>query len=328
MRILKWTNATMRSIIHRTATVNLIVTRRCDLACSYCHARQNTPEISHDDWIRIVDILSKKFSVFTVSGGEPLLYSNLPSLINRISRRGIAALCTNCRILDQNHLEEMTGLDYLNFSIDHTGGSDVSDKTAYGKLSLMSEYASRNSFELQGTAVITARNIEAIPTVIKELATYRIPANLQLVQRVENEDAFDSPDKIAQLKQLSAELIKMKQGGYPIWESDAYIDGFADFVENKQAVRCLAGKAYLAVDSDGHLMACQDIKPSDISLRDRDDLEQALKRLTDSIPLGCRCWWNCYHQYARWYNNPASFLISSLMERLRSNRAPARTPGS
>ena len=318
MNLLKWTHATLRAIANRTATVNLIVTRRCDLSCTYCRARGDTPEISEDHWIHIVQGLSKTFSVFTVSGGEPLLYQNITSLINRISRHGIAGLCTNARALTRDHLEAMTGLDYLNFSIDHTGGSTVSEKTAFGKLQLMAEYAQKNSFELHGTAVITARNIDTIPSVIKTLALNKISTNLQLVLGASGGEAFDTPQKINNLKKLSNELIKMKHGGYPIRESESYIKSFSDFLENRKAVTCLAGKAYIAVDSDGCLMACQDIAPSHIRLLDIKNIDDAFKKLQKTIPEGCRCWWNCYHQYSWWYTQPITFLISSFLERLRS----------
>ena len=182
----------------------------------------------------------------------------------------------------------------------------------------MAEYAQKNSFELHGTAVITARNIDAVTSVIKTLALHKISTNLQLVLGASGSDAFDTPQKINNLKRLSNELIKMKHGGYPIRESESYIKGFSDFLENRKAVVCLAGKAYIAVDSDGSLMACQDIPASNISLLNSQTIDYRLKDLLSTIPADCRCWWNCYHQYAEWYSHPIKFLIVSFMQRLHS----------
>jgi MoaA/NifB/PqqE/SkfB family radical SAM enzyme len=311
MRIKKWAKATLKAAWRRTAAVNLIVTRRCDLACSYCHALRKGPELSPAEWIGIAEKLSRRFSVFTVSGGEPLLYKGLPELINGLSQIGIAGLCTNARLIKEHHLAAMHGLDYLNFSIDHMGDCLTSKKTAFGKLPLLAEYAKRHSFELFGTAVITSRNIDAIPDVAREMTRHNIPLNLQLVQNPGVADAFDTPEKTTQLARLQTELLAMKRGGYLIDESDEYINGFTSYTRGDCAVTCHAGDVYLAVDTDGRLMPCQDTAAVGASLLQTTDIDAALRDLPKSIPENCRCWWNCYHRYQDWKENPLSFLVQS-----------------
>lgn len=316
MRVGKWAKASLRAAWQRTAAINLIVTRRCDLACSYCTAHGKSRDLQPRDWIKIARRLAHRFSVFTVSGGEPLLYKNLPEIINVVSQIGIAGLCTNARLLDDSHLRAMHGLDYLNFSIDHTGDSDASPKTAYGKLPLMTEYAKRHSFELRGTAVITSRNVESIVGVARELARHDVPLNLQLVQHPGPQDAFDTPAKIARLKSLQNELLALKRSGVRIDEPDAYIEGFVPFVQGRAAATCLAGKSYLAVDSDGRLMPCQDTAAVGASLHhDTTDVDAALRTLPQAVPGGCSCWWNCYHRNAAWVKNPVAFVAQSLLDR-------------
>lgn len=309
MRRSKWARAALRAARHRTATVNLIVTRRCDLACSYCHALGKGRELPAADWIEIARRLAGRFSVFTVSGGEPLLYRELPQVIEGISRLGIAGLCTNARLIDEEHLRAMPGLDYLNFSIDHTGDCPGTKKTAFGKLPLLAEYAKRNSFALYGTAVITRRNVAAIPAVAREMARHDIPLNLQLVQGPDAEDAFDDAEGIAALIVLQDELVAMKRSGFPIDESDDYIRGFAGYAEGRLAVPCHAGNVYLAVDTDGRPMPCQDTAPHGPSLLETRDIDAALRDLRAAVPESCRCWWNCYHRYHEWQANPWSYLV-------------------
>ena len=136
MKVKKWAATALRAAWRRTAAINLIVTRRCDLACGYCHAVRPAKELPPEDWLRMAQALSQRFSVFTVSGGEPLLYKRLPELINGLSRIGIAGLCSNIRMLTASHLDAMRGLDYLNFSIDHPAGAcddeRISRKDAFG----------------------------------------------------------------------------------------------------------------------------------------------------------------------------------------------------
>lgn len=323
MRPLRWAAAGMRAAWRRTSVVNLIVTRRCDLACSYCHARGKGPELTVADWLRIAKRLSRRYAVFTVSGGEPLLFRELPALINGLSEIGLAGLCTNARRLEASHLEAMRGLDYLNFSIDTTAADAVSPKTAYGKLEMMSEYARRQRFELRGTMVVTYRNVDRLGAVVEALARHGIPLNLQLVQRPGPEDAFDSAERLERLAALQREVVTLKRNGAAIDEPDDYIAGFAAFAAGSKAVDCLAGMSYLAVDADGRAMPCQDTAAAGPPLHlDSTDVDAVLRELPRAIPAGCRCWWNCYHRNAAWSRNPAAFVAASAVDALRPQRRP------
>ena len=320
MRVGKWAASALRAAWRRTAAINLIVTRRCDLACSYCRAVRRGAELPPEDWLRIARKLSPRFAAFTVSGGEPLLYKGLPQLINGLSQIGIAGLCTNARLLEESHLDAMHGLDYLNFSIDHADthhDSEVSKKNAFGKLPMLADYARRHSFELFGTAVISYRDLDGIPGIVREMTRHAIPLNLQLVQRPEAQDAFDTPQKLAALDALQRELIAMKRGGYLIDEADDYLGGLTAFVEGGRAVACHAGTAYLAVDSDGRLMPCQDAAAVGLPVLETPDLDAALRALPNAIPERCRCWWNCYHRYQDWQANPWRFMARAGVNRAR-----------
>lgn len=317
MKKIKWAQVACRAARQRTATVNLVVTRRCDLACSYCHATGKTPEITVDQWLLIARKLASRYSVFTVSGGEPLLFRGLPDLINGLSQIGLAGLCSNVRRIDVATLEAMPGLDYLNFSIDQLGEAEMSRKTAFGKIPLLVEHARRQKFALYGTAVITNRNVDVIPELVREMHRHRVPLHLQLVQRPSSENAFDTPDKLVRLAELQAELLAMRRAGYAIEESTAYLSGFGDFVQGDAAVDCQAGRTYLAVDTDGRLMACQDSPASGPPLYQVGDIEPLLVALPASRTAGCRCWWNCYHRYAEWERSPWRLIAAEQFRHLR-----------
>lgn len=317
MEKIKWAQAAWHAAAQRTATVNLVVTRRCDLACSYCHATGKTPEITVDEWLSIARKLAPRFAVFTVSGGEPLLFRGLPELINGLSQIGLAGLCSNVRRIDAATLEAMPGLDYLNFSIDQLDAAEVSRKTAFGKIPLLVEHARRQKFALYGTAVITSRNADVIPELVREMHRYGVPLHLQLVQRPAPENAFDTPAKLVRLAELQAELLAMRRAGYAIEESVAYLSGFGHFVQGEAAVDCQAGRTYLAVDTDGRLMACQDSPPSGPPLHRVDDAEPLLAALPASRAADCRCWWNCYHRYAEWERSPWRLIAAEQFRHLR-----------
>jgi MoaA/NifB/PqqE/SkfB family radical SAM enzyme len=321
MKPAKWARQALRAAWNRTAAVNFIVTRRCDLACSYCHAVYRSPEIAPADWIRIAGKLAHRYAAFTITGGEPLVYKGLPEVVEAISRIGIAGLCSNVRTIEESHLLAMPGLDYLNFSIDYAietaGDVAASRKTAFGKLPLLAEYAARQRFELMGTAVITARNVEEIPAIVEELGRYRIPLNLQLVQNPGPEDAFDTPAKLATLARLQLELAALKRAGALIDEADDYLAGMVPFVRGETEIRCHAGRVYLAVETDGRLKPCLDTPAVGRPLTEIEDVDAALDALPGAVPDGCRCWWNCYQRYETWAHNPWNYLLQAGLERLK-----------
>lgn len=328
MKLGKWARAALKAAWHQTATVNLIVTRRCDLQCSYCQVLRKSPELTAPDWLKIAERLASRYAVFTVSGGEPLLYRPLPELINGLSRLGIAGLCTNLRQLDADMLAAMPGLDYLNFSIDQAGATadDASSrKNAFGKLELVAEHARRHAVALHGTAVITRRTLDGIVAVVETLTRHGIPLNLQLVQQAQGADAFATPQDLADLGRLSTELLALKRAGYLIDEPDAYLAGFVPYLRGEACVPCHAGRAYLAVDTDGRAMPCQACTATGPALHEvanLADLDAALHALPAAIPHGCRCWWNCYHWYGDWVRAPWRYMARQGLAMIRPPRPP------
>ncbi len=68
----------------------------------------------------ISDAGSLGYRVVSISGGEPLLYSELPSLLNETRRRGMqTTITTNGLLLDDRHIELLLGrVDFLAISLD------------------------------------------------------------------------------------------------------------------------------------------------------------------------------------------------------------------
>ncbi len=105
------------------------VTDRCNLRCRYCMPECGVKKLSHADILTLEEILrvSKLFSrlgvkKFRITGGEPLLRRNLPSLIRDMKKiSGIEQInLTTNGVLLKNLAPELisAGLDGINLSLD------------------------------------------------------------------------------------------------------------------------------------------------------------------------------------------------------------------
>src|SRR5512133_2186828 len=112
----------------------IIPTRRCNLACAYCHEFDSVSRpVPTDEMLRRVDKLaSLGTTIITLSGGEPLLHPDAERIVERIRRhRAIATIITNGYPLTRTRIARLNraGLDSLQVSIDNLRPDDVSRKS-------------------------------------------------------------------------------------------------------------------------------------------------------------------------------------------------------
>ena len=113
--------------------VTLVVTRRCNLACTYCFEYDHVSEpVPAGALLQRIDRLSSLgTSIVTISGGEPLMHPDLEQVVDQIRRQGIiATVITNGYLLTENRIGRLNsaGLDYLQISIDNVDPDGASVK--------------------------------------------------------------------------------------------------------------------------------------------------------------------------------------------------------
>lgn len=97
-------------------------TNRCNSSCSFCAYSEfrNKEEIPSESFERLIEDISKSTirSVSFAGGGEPLIYKNLYSAINKLSNSGIdVGIITNGLKLDQNMIEAINKCSWIRFSL-------------------------------------------------------------------------------------------------------------------------------------------------------------------------------------------------------------------
>ena len=137
----------------------LVVTRFCNLDCSYCNEFDKVSKpVPLDDLLARVDDLARlDTAIVTCTGGEPLTHPHLSAVIRRIRDHGMTAtMNTNGFLLTREHIEALNdaGLEAMQISIDGTeptANSLKSLKSLRGKLELLHQFA---NFKININSVI------------------------------------------------------------------------------------------------------------------------------------------------------------------------------
>lgn len=118
----------------RPLVANLIVTRRCNLACGYCHEYDKTSApVPLDVLKQRIDHLARLRAVFvTLTGGESLLVPHLAEVVAYVRAKGMVPFVnTNGYLLTRDWIERLddAGLYGLQISIDNVTPNDVTKKS-------------------------------------------------------------------------------------------------------------------------------------------------------------------------------------------------------
>jgi len=113
---------------------HIVVTRRCNLSCTYCSEYDNfsKPVPTEEMLCRIDQLAALGTTAITLTGGEPLLHPELEKIIRRIRHhRILAIMVTNGYLLTIDRIKGLSqaGLDRMQISIDNVKPDDVSKKS-------------------------------------------------------------------------------------------------------------------------------------------------------------------------------------------------------
>ncbi len=142
---------------------HVVVTRRCNLACTYCNEFDDFSQpVATDELLHRIDLLAKLgTTIITLTGGEPLLHPELEAVIRRVRDRGIlAVLVTNGYLLTVDRIQRLNraGLDRMQISVDNVQPDATSKKSLKvldQKLRWLAQFA---EFQVSIHSVVGASN--------------------------------------------------------------------------------------------------------------------------------------------------------------------------
>jgi MoaA/NifB/PqqE/SkfB family radical SAM enzyme len=280
--------------------VKTILTRRCNLDCSYCGAIKNPAkkELSLDEWKKCADILYSMGNrhVNICGGGEPLMREDLCEFISYVSKRPVAtSIMLNGTLLDENKIIKLGKSGIMDIGI-NTNTLPIENGLVDLKIfDLLKKHKHQYGYELTANVLMTRKNFKKVPSLLKQLIEKDLFVNLYTIASGKNywyrgyspENMFKVSDKNKLKKILLSILNIKKRNKKNIMQSMAYLNKILDFAYNSFDWSCDAGMYYLCINDDGYVMQCEDVKPTEVYYKD-------LKKKYPMKIEGCKgCFWAC-----------------------------------
>jgi MoaA/NifB/PqqE/SkfB family radical SAM enzyme len=233
--------------------VQLVVTRRCNLACGYCtefddfSAPVPTEVLqSRIDRIRALGAFSLEFT-----GGEPLLHPDLPHLISYARESGILRimLISNGFLLSEERVEALNraGLDHLQVSVDGIEPNDVTMKTLKPLRVKLEMLARTARFKVTLSGVVGSTESEDALEVVAFAKAHGFRPRVLLIHGSDGQLQLD-PAKRALYRRVRQAI------GGRFDEAHDYRDRL---LRGEPApFKCRAGARYLYVDEFGMVRWC------------------------------------------------------------------------
>ena len=232
----------------------LVVTRRCNLACGYCHEfdRTSAPE-SFDVLRRRVDRVAELGAFgLEFTGGEPLLHPRLSELVAHARPYGFTmlAMITNAFLLKRETIEQLNaaGLTEMQVSVDGVKPNDVTVKVLdrlRKKLELLSRHA-RFSVVLSGVVGSDVPSHE-VEQVVRFARDHGFRPRVLLIHDVEG-----------QLALAPEQLLTYRKAQRMIGRHHKNIFDYQERLIRGQTApfRCRSGSRYLYIDEGGVVRWC------------------------------------------------------------------------
>ena len=283
---------------------SLFLTRKCNLACPYCKSiSQPFKDIDLESWDKTIDRLHDfGVRVFTLTGGEPLLYSGIMEIVGKIvnDRKSVCWMISNGKALTKETIDELAslGMQFLTCSLDSFSGHGVKSRK---ELLDMLAYAKTKGIICSTLSVITKDNFQEIPAILEEVTRRGIIFDMGLYQHVgglfspsEKElkpvdmAALESLRKIIRRKKLQTGLVS------PSW---GYLKESLEKYDSLSWKCSSDTDRFLVINNNGCMMACQEHE-TDIPVLELQSLHDPRWRTAkrDAVDACDGCFYGCYYQ--------------------------------
>lgn len=269
---------------------NVIVIRRCNLACGYCNEFDQTSAPVPADLLQARFAKLRELGTFAISlsGGEPTMHPDLPALVRACRAMGFfrVGMITNGMLLKPRLIEALNeaGLHELQISIDGVQANDTTEKVLNNlkkRLAWLRDYA---KFRVTISGVIGACPPEEAYEVVDYAIRMKFTPRVLLVHDESGRLKLDA-EELAAFKRITRRIPR-RWTDFTSYRDTLIREGTAPF-------KCRAGSRYLYVDENGLVSWCSQTRESfskplsQYSMADLQEQFYAYKSCQDACTLGC-----------------------------------------
>ena len=318
----------------RPLVVSYCVTTYCNLNCVYCEdfgARRNAEQpapLPLDDAKRLLAVIRQGTSSLIVTGGEPLLYPDLPALL-AYARRDLRfrhiTLLTNAALL-RERLNVLPLLDRLMVSVDATSpavwdqtirAEPGTAQTILDNVAAVAQRQKPDGFRLALNCVVTPETLAQVESVLDWCSAHKALFSFS-PQSVNNWPRYELLVS-ADYRRFVERMIDRKRKGAPILGSMAYLRMLWNF----DPYACYPMLAPRVMPDGGLAYPCRPIEREgdahggrDVNLLDIGNWNKAIQRAMDvygAPPSTCgSCYQQCYVEPSLMQARPWALLAELL----------------
>jgi MoaA/NifB/PqqE/SkfB family radical SAM enzyme len=281
---------------YRPLMAHMVVTRRCNLSCGYCHEYdKSSAPVPLQELKARVDRLEELGCVFvTLTGGETLLHPEIADLVSYVCAAGMTPVMnSNGFLLNRERIEALNdaGLFALQISVDNLEPNEVSMKSLRPLLPKLKVLAEHARFRVRVNTVLGSGNPQEAVEVAKAVTALGFDAKCSLVR-----DAHGACVPVGEAEREAYDEIRRLDRNTSSLSEDFQL---ALMDDNPVEWKCRSGARYFTVCEDGLVHLCESsygtpAKP--LALYDEEDIREAFHR---EKSCASRCAVSYAHQASR-----------------------------
>lgn len=242
---------------NRPFLAQLVVTRRCNLACGYCNEFDDVSKPVPTEVLKArLDHLAKLGTVVvTLTGGEPLLHPQLDELVAHAVGHGmVCTMISNGYAFTRRWIERLNraGLTLVQISIDNLEPNEVSEKSLSKIRKRLASLKEHARFGVNVNAVLGSCSPDDTRLLVNEVEKLGFFMTVGLLH--DGAGQLDPGLAGAELPKLYRELRRRSKKSVFHHVGEGWEDRMID--TRNVPFRCRAGGRYLYVDEHGTVSYC------------------------------------------------------------------------
>jgi MoaA/NifB/PqqE/SkfB family radical SAM enzyme len=256
-------------LAQRPIVVSFEVTDSCTCWCKHCDhggPKENSRNLKPADYRRYMDVLRP--SVVQVSGGEPLMRSDLIDIVRNIkcpSGLPYTILVSNWSMMNKDRYLALrqAGINQFSVSLDFPDERHDEFRQLKGLYRHLAEVipglAALGHDDIVLNNCITSENVSEINAIADKAREWGVNLSYSAYspRRTGCRDYFlETPEQLAILKRELDRIKSRMDGTNWVVNSVSTLDATRRYFEDGKAPGCKAGQRFLVVTSDGSLQPC------------------------------------------------------------------------